>query len=151
MGRPKKPGTNGPEYMSWRAMKSRCLNPNATGYKNYGGRGITVCARWLDFQNFYADMGPRPEGTSLDRIDVNGNYEPGNVRWSTDTAQVRNRRKFENPGNFRGLHQLVCSGGHLYTNLTAYFDKSGKKHCRACHKARERSRREVMRNVPATA
>lgn len=149
MERPKKNGslTNGPEYLSWRSMKSRCLNPKATGYKNYGGRGITVCERWMEFLNFYADMGPRPEGSSLDRIDTNGNYEPGNVRWGTASEQVRNRRKHENSGHFQRLYQLACNGGHLYTNLTTYFDKAGKKHCRICHKERERHRRERGKEV----
>jgi hypothetical protein len=78
--------------MSWYAMKQRCLNPKATGYARYGGRGITVCARWLGFAAFFADMGPRPEGMSIDRIDGDGNYEPGNCRWATLKIQQQNRR-----------------------------------------------------------
>lgn len=81
-----------PEYHSWAAMKKRCNNPNFKYYYNYGGRGITYCERWETFTNFLADMGPRPEGTSLDRIDPDGNYEPGNCRWATRTEQNRNRR-----------------------------------------------------------
>ena len=79
-------------YRSWEAMKSRCLNTSAKDYPNYGGRGITVCDSWLKFENFYQDMGDRPEGSSIDRIDNKGNYEPGNCKWSTPKEQQDNRR-----------------------------------------------------------
>lgn len=80
-------------YNSWQSMKYRCLNPNSRGYEHYGGRGITICDRWLNsFQNFLEDMGERPLGTSIDRIDVNGNYEPSNCKWSTHKQQNNNRR-----------------------------------------------------------
>ncbi len=74
-------------YQSWRHMKTRCQNPNCPDYKNYGGRGITVCERWMDFANFLEDMGERPENTTLDRINNDGNYEPGNCRWTTPREQ----------------------------------------------------------------
>jgi len=69
------------------------LNPNAPKFDLYGGRGITVCQEWLhDFARFYRDLGPRPEGTTLDRIDPDGNYEPGNCRWADAFVQNQNRR-----------------------------------------------------------
>lgn len=81
------------EYQVWASMIQRCTNPNVDKYKDYGGRGITVCDRWRDFENFLADMGKRTSKKhSIDRIDVNGNYELGNCKWSTRTEQVRNIR-----------------------------------------------------------
>jgi hypothetical protein len=74
-------------------MRDRCRNPNATGYHNYGGRGIGFCDRWEKFDNFLADMGERPPHSSLDRIDVDGNYEPSNCRWASHIEQCRNMRK----------------------------------------------------------
>jgi hypothetical protein len=74
-------------------MKTRCFNPNASGYENYGGRGITVCERWREsFENFYSDRGPRPKGYSLDRKDVDGPYDATNTEWATIEQQARNRR-----------------------------------------------------------
>lgn len=80
-----------PEYSSWREMMDRCFNLNEPCYEHYGGRGITVCERWRIAANFLADMPPRPMHHSIGRIDNNGNYEPGNVRWETDLQQARNK------------------------------------------------------------
>lgn len=85
--------TNNCAYKCWENMVSRCTNPNSTGYENYGGRGISLHSEFISFRNFISHIGPRPgKEYSIDRIDVNGNYEPGNVRWATYQEQARNKR-----------------------------------------------------------
>lgn len=81
-----------PMHYRWKNIMQRCYNPNNPGYADYGGRGIKVCDRWHDFTVFYADMGDAPEGMSLDRIDVNGDYAPDNCRWASKNIQARNKR-----------------------------------------------------------
>lgn len=78
-------------YNSWHSMIQRCTNPNATGYCWYGERGIKVCDQWLDFANFFADMGPRPDGWTIERIDRHGNYEPSNCKWIPNEEQPKNQ------------------------------------------------------------
>ncbi len=98
-------GKEHPEHYVWRTMIARCTNPNAGGYENYGGRGIKVCKRWMEYKNFLKDMGTRPSADhSLDRKNVNGDYKPSNCRWATKSEQQKNKtstRRYSN-GEFTG-------------------------------------------------
>jgi hypothetical protein len=101
-----------PTYVSYWAMRSRCFHSKNIDYKFYGGRGITVCERWLGkqgFINFLADMGPRPRGKTLDRKNPNGNYEPGNCRWATNHTQAKNKRPRRVKGSPTDIHSDVAS------------------------------------------
>ena len=104
-----------PEFRIWSHMVQRCTNENDKSYQHYGARGITVCAEWCDFSNFYRDMGPRPSAKhSIDRIDVNGNYEPSNCKWSTDHEQARNKTNtvfVTVDGKNVVLQDAICSSG----------------------------------------
>jgi hypothetical protein len=103
-------GTYKPEYSPWKAMRKRCSNKNDIHYHLYGGRGIRVCSRWDNFENFLEDMGPRPSKKhSIDRINPNGNYEPSNCRWATPTVQARNKRK-------RKTTKITGVSWHKHTN-----------------------------------
>jgi len=103
-------GGEAPEYLAWKAMKQRCTQKSAAGWMNYGGRGIVVCERWVNsFPNFLEDVGLRPDKRySLDRINNDGNYEPGNVRWATRSQQRRNSRGLHHPVTFDGKTRLIA-------------------------------------------
>ena len=94
-----------PEYWIWAGMRKRCFNPKYREYRLYGGKGVTIADRWLEFENFYADMGPRPSiEHSIDRIDSAGNYEPSNCRWATDTEQTLNTSR---------VHKITYQGQQM--------------------------------------
>lgn len=100
------------EYEAWAKMIQRCTNPNNPSWKDYGGRGIAVCGQWRSsFETFYRDMGPRPEGLSLDRVNNDGDYEPGNCRWRSASEQARNQRKRQGvTSEYRGVSWHGASG-----------------------------------------
>jgi len=103
-------------HKSWEAMRQRCLNPSYSKYFLHGGRGIKICERWKNsFPNFLLDMGLRPEGKTLDRIDNDGNYEPKNCRWATPREQANNRKQKSEVG-FTG----VTKRGKLYRARIRY-------------------------------
>jgi len=105
-------------YYSWVAMINRCYNPKNDRYHNYGGRGIKVCDRWREsFENFLNDMGIRPEDRTLDRIDVNGNYEPSNCRWSDSITQYRNMTK-SHYITFRGQTKILSDWAREFGTTT---------------------------------
>ena len=120
-------------YRTWEGMLQRCENPNCEGFDNYGGRGIKVCERWHAFENFYADVSVLPhfgeKGYSLDRIDVNGDYCPENVRWATKKQQVENRRntiKIEYEGAEMTLAEAAEKSGINYSCLLTRYKRGDR-------------------------
>lgn len=122
-----------PEYGVWKSMRGRCMNSNNPAYDRYGGRGISVCERWNDFLIFLADMGQRPKGLSLDRIDNSKGYDPSNCRWATAIEQRHNRRDIH-PNSL-----THCSHNHEFTPENTYRSKNGAKYCRECHRLHARA------------
>lgn len=122
-------GQESAEYRSWRAMKNRCTNPNNAAYPRYGGRGIAVCARWDSFENFLFDMGRRPSPKhSIDRINNDGDYEPGNCRWATSSQQNSNysrNRWLTLDGETRLLSEWSVQTGIPETTIAARIDAYG--------------------------
>lgn len=114
--------TRKPTYRSWQAAKDRCHNPNSSKYAAYGGQGITMCESWCrSFETFLHDMGERPPGKTLDRLDQCRGYEPGNVRWATPQEQIDTRgnmRRYRWRGEFRTLKQVAAMEDIPYTSLT---------------------------------
>jgi hypothetical protein len=112
-----------PEFESWASMMTRCTNPKSRYFAYYGGRGISICKRWTTFANFLADMGARPEGTTLDRHpNRDGNYEPGNCRWATKTEQANNMASnthFEFDGRSQTIAEWAAEYGLAYNTFIA--------------------------------
>ena len=125
-----------PLYRVWTGMRARCNNPNSNSYPNYGAKGITVCDRWDDFQTFVSDMGERPEGYTLDRIDVTKPYSPDNCRWADWHTQNCNR-------NAGGTGTIYKKAEHIYFVCMRFFGKRFQRNCSTLEEA------EMLRSILA--
>lgn len=145
-------------YWSWIDMRKRCNNKKCLSYKDYGGRGIKVCEQWNSFQAFLADMGPRPFGWTIDRIDVNGNYEPSNCRWVPKAHQNKNTRKniyFEIDGETLCLADACRKLGMPYSTVVSRisslkWDKYKAIYTPLLRQGRKISRKNIVANLIET-
>jgi hypothetical protein len=127
-----------PEYWAFRSAKQRCTDPALRQYKDYGGRGIQF--RFADFNEFFAELGPRSEGMELDRINNDGHYERGNVRWTTRSQQMRNKRQ-----------KQICKHGHPLSGENLGFSRGRitiARRCLTCHREAETLRRKRVPKTP---
>ena len=124
-----------PEYSSWVAMNNRCHSHTSKDYPRYGAKGIAVCDRWhKSFEEFYADVGPRPRGTTLDRYpNYSGNYEPGNVRWATAREQAHNRKDFKILDTPLGRMGITEYGKRIGITRGAVAMRLGRGKLNGCH------------------
>lgn len=122
-----------PEYNTWRGMVDRCTNPNHSSYARYGGRGITIDPSWRSFEQFYADMGPRPSGFTIERHDNDKSYSAQNCYWATPTIQARNRRP-----RYNGL----CKRGHPLK-----VRPSGRRVCSICHNRQRQNKNATAQHT----
>lgn len=128
-----------PTFLSWIAMRARCHNPRHAKFPSYGARGIAVCARWrASFEAFLADMGERPKGTTVDRIDGTRGYEPGNCRWASPKVQGENANNAAKGWKRNNTH---CAAGHPFIGDNVATRPDGSRRCRACDRARATARR----------
>ena len=140
--------SNSRTYNTWRSMRSRCDNPRSKGYPWYGQRGISYHESWKSFDCFLSDMGERPEGLELDRIDSDGNYYKENCRWVTRKENLNNRKhrgiggihaiKIKRSSTYFQKDRESCIYGHSYKEVGYYLTKAGTKNCRECKKISSR-------------